>query len=78
LEYKPIDCNFYDLLEACCTLRKQVKIIYLSEDQTHTVYDIIQDLYTKEHIEYMVLASGLTLRIDQLLEVDGKLVPGIC
>lgn len=59
-------------------MRKQVKIIYLSEDKTHTVYDIIQDLYTKEHIEYMVLASGLTIRLDQLLEVDGKLVPGIC
>lgn len=78
MDYTPIDCNFYDELEALCTLRKQVKIVYLKEGETNVVFDIINDLYTREQIEYMVLAGGLILRLDWLIEVDGKLVPGIC
>ncbi len=78
MKYTPIDCNYYDELEALCTLRKQVKIVYLKNEAPQVVFDVINDLYTKEHVEYMVLAGGLTLRLDCLIEVDGKLVPGIC
>ncbi len=78
MDYKPIDCNFYDELEALATLRKMAKITYMQEGVMQTVHAIITNLYTQNHVEYMTLSDGHVVRLDTLIEVDGKFVPGVC
>jgi len=75
--YQPIDCNFYDILEALATRKKYVRIQYFSALQEFLTTDaIIKDFYIKKGFEFMVLSSGLRIRLDRLVSVDGKFVPG--
>lgn len=76
--YQPIDCNFYDILEAYATLRKVLEIVYVEESGTQkTVNTRIIDLFTKNKEEFMVLENGITFRLDYLVSVDGKLLSGM-
>ena len=75
--YKPIDCNFYDILEANATRKRYVRIQYFSDLQEFLTVDaIIRDLYVCDKVEYMLLSSGEEIRLDRLVSVDGKVVPG--
>jgi Rho-binding antiterminator len=79
MKYQPIDCNFYDILEANAVLRKQVEIIFLDEHKAlQTVQAVIKDLYIKEKAEYMKLANEQEIRLDRLISVDGKELNGSC
>jgi len=76
-KYQPIDCNFYDILEALATRRRYTRIQYFSHiHEFCTVDSVIKDLYIKEGFEYMALADGTEIRLDRLVSVDGKFVPG--
>ena len=71
--YKPINCDFYDELEALSTLKKNSEIIFRAENGGKSILrGRIADLYTRDHIEYMKLDSGLEIKLDTLIEVDGK------
>ena len=79
--YKPIDCSFYDVLEANATQKRYVRIQYFTPiREFQTVDAVIKDLYIKmdqgHKAEYMVLNTGQEIRLDHLVSVDGKLVPG--
>ncbi len=76
--YQPIDCNFYDILEATSVKRKTVNIEYRNENGQQTIATRILDLYTKESVEYAVLENNLTIRLDQLISVDGQVLEGFC
>lgn len=79
MEYKPINCNYYDELEAIATLKKKVLVKYQEKDQTLEAPDVrILDLYTKNKEEFVVLDNGRTIRLDYLIEVDGKAVILAC
>ncbi len=79
--YQPINCNFYDILEANATRKRYVRIQYFTDIQEFKTVDaIIKDLYIKQEqaskVEYMLLNTGLEIRLDRLVSVDGTLVPG--
>lgn len=75
--YQPIDCNFYDVLEALATKRKYVRIQYFSTIREFQTTDaIISDFYIRDGFEYMVLSTGAEIRLDRLISADGKFVPG--
>ncbi len=75
--YKPIDCNFYDVLEANATKKRYIRIHYFSDIQEFLTIDaIIKDLYVKEKVEYMLLNTGDEIRLDRLISVDGQTLPG--
>ena len=77
--YIPIDCNFYDELEALATLREQAHIIYRNENEEETsVTDLIRDFYIRDKAEFMLLASGQSIRLDRLIRVNDKVVPKTC
>lgn len=79
MKYQPIDCNFYDILEANAVLRKQVEIIFINKnEEQQRIQAIIKDLYIKEKAEYMKLADGREIRLDRLIAVDGKELNGSC
>ncbi len=75
--YQPIDCNYYDLLEAYATTRRYIRIQYFSDIREFISVDaIIKDLYTRDKMEYMLLNTGEEIPLNQLVSVDGKVVPG--
>lgn len=77
--YQPINCNYYDELEAMATLRKLVKIEYYNETgDTLEQEGQIVDFQIKDRIEYMILKSGNEIRLDYLIAVDGKPLPKAC
>ena len=77
MPYKPIDCNFYDILEALSTRKRYVRIQYKTEiDEFQSEDSIIRDLYIKQGYEYLLLTSGTEIRLDRLIKVAGHYLPG--
>jgi len=77
--YIPINCNYYDLLEHYATLGEEVVVVFRSESGgEEQEFARIVDLYTRQGVEYMKLADGTEIRLDQLISVAGKNVPGFC
>ncbi len=69
--YQPINCSFYDLLEAAATQRRVVQMVVRHSDQsTETYQTLVTNLYTHDGEEFMVQANGLHLRLDCLLRFD--------
>jgi len=76
--YTPINCDFHDELEAIATLRNNCVIVYCSSDGETRVQDYIDDVYARNGEEFIKLNSGLVIRLDALVEVDGKSSPPSC
>lgn len=77
--YQPISCNFYDELTLLSMRKKNCEIVYrVSERKITTIKSVIRDIYTKNKEEFMVLESGLRIRLDQLISADGKIVKDYC
>ena len=77
--YQPIDCNFYDKLEAWATLKKKCQVQYRSPSgESKEGSGRIMDLYSVDKIEYLRLESGLEIRLDQIIQVNGEVLPSQC
>ena len=76
--YTPIDCYFYDRLEEAATLRRSCEIRFQGPSGPEMIKDFIIDLRLVEKAEWMILASGLEIRLDDLIAFDGHAVPGHC
>lgn len=70
--YRPINCEFHDLLEELATLRKAVRISYRDgEDVIERRDAVITDVYSRAGIEYLSLTVRETVRLDRIIEVSG-------
>lgn len=79
MSYQPIDCNYYDRLEAWATMKTPCLLVFLDDEGAEQeVSGLIADLYTLNKAEYLRMDNGLTLRLDRLLSVNGVPVPGQC
>ncbi len=77
--YIPINCSYYDELEAAATQRRTVTIVYRdAQEQEQEVATRIKDLYARNKEEFMVLENGLEFRLDRLVSIDGKVPPLAC
>ncbi len=83
-KYIPVDCGFYDNLEAFATTRKTVAINYLDTEYKKTIQQNIKvrDLETKNGEEFMIFevventeAKNVKIRLDRLIDIDGIEVP---
>ena len=73
LPYKPISCEFHDLLESLATTHKRAQIVFRNKaGQVERREAAIADLHARDGEEFVVFDSGDTLRLDQLLEIDGE------
>ncbi|MCW5658781.1 MAG: hypothetical protein KIT60_13840 [Burkholderiaceae bacterium] len=71
--YVPISCSFHDVLEAVATTRKPVRIDFVDGDgQPQHRSAVIVDVFSKDGAEYVAIGTGETLRLDRLVEVDGR------
>ena len=70
--YRPISCDFHDVLEATATRRASATIdsLTLAGPQAHA-YARIADIATRRGGEYLILASGEAIRLDRVVSVDG-------
>jgi len=77
LAYRPINCEFHDVLEACATLRRVAHIESVLPDGTRqSRHAAITDIFSKGGVEYLTLGDGETIRLDLLVSVDGCGVDG--
>lgn len=74
-KYKPISCNYYDHLEAIATLGKKVPIRYWDDREKEITIDgRIIDFQIAQEVEYLILAEGISIRLDRLISVDQLLL----
>ncbi|GAB4398533.1 MAG: hypothetical protein OHK0053_17380 [Microscillaceae bacterium] len=72
--YQPIACGLYDQLEAWAVKRIEVEIVLEAENGLpQTLHQRIDTLKTLSGIEYMTLANQMTIRLDQIVSIDGLL-----
>lgn len=78
-KYIPIDCNFYDRIEAAIVQRRTVQLEY-RDAQGHplSVSTRLQDTQTRKGEEFLLLPSGEEIRMDRILRMDGVAVPVSC
>ena len=77
--YQPINCDYYDELVLLAMRKKEVEIVYQAGEQKITsLRGVIRDIFTKNKEEFVVLETGLHIRLDYLISVDGKAVPKFC
>ncbi|RYY67417.1 MAG: hypothetical protein EOO13_14605 [Chitinophagaceae bacterium] len=77
-KYVPINCDFYDELEALATIGKRVNVIYQEGGSQVETAGVVRDLYAHDGIEYMKLDTGVIFRLDKLVQIDGKIPPNVC
>ncbi len=81
MPYQPINCGFYDELEARATMRRRCALYWLTADgEARTQHGVIADLFIDptDRAEYLRCTDGFTLRLDQLTAVDDRPVPQVC
>lgn len=74
--YRPISCDFHDELCLLAVQKRSCEIVFrdLGGEEAR-IEDRIEDIYTEGKEEFLRIGSGLTLRLDRLLRVDGKYPP---
>lgn len=73
--YKPINCNFHELLLAKATLQELCEIKYTSKTKASIVNSIIIDVYTKKSEEFLTLDSGEIIRLDKIISINNEPLP---
>jgi Rho-binding antiterminator len=68
-KYIPIACQLYDRLEELAVKKIKTKITYLDYYEEKIVEDFIVDFRTKNKEEYLILSSGLEIRLDKIKEL---------
>ncbi|MEZ4994320.1 MAG: hypothetical protein R2824_28105 [Saprospiraceae bacterium] len=77
--YVPISCSFYDELEALATLRQTAVIRFTDESGKQIeVQGKIKDFFIRDRAEYLLLDSGLEIRLDYITSVNGKIMGNYC
>lgn len=77
-KYIPINCDFYDRLEAWAINKEKVFINYTREEVETNAEGLIKDLYLKQKVEYLLLSDGSEIRLDCINSVNGIPVPYNC
>lgn len=71
-KYKPVNCEFHDVLESLATTRQPSEVLY--RDSTGAIQKrvtTVTDVFAREGAEYVVLGSGEMVRLDALIAVNG-------
>lgn len=72
-DYIPINCNFYD--ELVLLAMHKTKITFIPNTYEVKEGDYVVDLVTEpSKEEFLVLKSGIRIRLDKIANVDDKLV----
>ena len=74
--YTPISCDYVDYIEHLATLRRAVDIEYRLDGQPQIQKDDrIKTWENESGVEYLISRSGLKIRMDDIIAINGK-APG--
>jgi transcriptional antiterminator Rof (Rho-off) len=76
-KYKPIDCGFHDILLDRITRGNIVDLEYSDSGKKCRNRVVLKNVYTRQHEEFLVFGEDQTIRLDQILSVDGICRPGM-
>lgn len=75
-DYVPIDCDFYDRLEAAAVQRRSVEVCFQPPGEAEKrILARVMTLETRQREEWLVLDNGQRLRLDWLTRFDGHVRP---
>ena len=78
-EYRPISCDFHDLLDSFAIARKLAQIRFReAEGVVQRRSAAITDVFARVGAEYLSMSTGETVRLDQLLAVDDFKLADYC
>lgn len=70
--YKPLSCELIDYLEIWATQKRKGDIVFLTPEGTKdAVYSGITTWFARDGVEFLVLDSGVEVRLDRLVSVFG-------
>ena len=69
-KYIPIACHFYDELESIAVKKIKSKILYKDIDKIEEIEDFIVNFKTKNKEEFLILSSGLEIRLDKVIKIN--------
>lgn len=73
--YNKIPCGVYDQFEIVAMRRTPVTVRYRNKQHQEFVIDTkIVDLKSKDKVEYAILESGETIRLDWILQLNDLVV----
>lgn len=76
-DYKPLDRDFYGLLETAVAARKKVIVEYFNEyRQLHSLGGLPKALLRENDEEFLEMATGERIRLDRIIVLDGRFFPG--
>ena len=76
--YTPIQCDLVDELHIRAMRSRDVTLRFAENGVTTERGGVITDVFTKDGAEFLTLADGLKIRLDDLIEVDGISFGGAC
>lgn len=75
--YQLVNCDFHDVLEVAAMQRRQVVLVYqLPDGQQTQINTQIADVFAQAGADYLRLIDGATIRLDQLISIDGLRLDG--
>ena len=75
-DYTPIDCHFYDVLEAAATQRRRVELQYFNDlRQLCLGAGVIDTFFIRDKVEFLQLKSGEEIRLDHIIRLDATPAP---
>jgi len=70
-EYHPISCDYHDLLESFAMARASAQVCFRdAEGAVQCRSAAITDVFARDGSEYLLMSTGETVRLDQLLAVN--------
>jgi Rho-binding antiterminator len=70
-DYRPISCDYHDLLESFAITRESVQISFRdAEGVLQHRSAVITDVFARDGSEYLVVSTGEAVRLDRLLTVN--------
>ncbi len=77
-KYQAVACHFYDELEALAVKKIKSEITYKENNIQEVIEDFIVDFKTANKEEFMILSSGLKIRLDKVIKVNDKEPKNYC
>jgi len=77
--YTPIACGLHDELQLLVLRRRPVRLLVRDDvGALRTVEGMATDILSRAGAEWLALEDGTFLRLDRLVEVDGRPFGGAC
>ena len=76
--YSPLSCGLYDELEALATTGMTVTIQFFIDGVIAEESGKIVDIFSRDKAEFLRMANGVEIRLDEIFSVNGKPFTASC